>query len=61
MVIKDGGISTRANLAWLVAYSYRYLAVRIGRLKPKLGMGVSQHFTVNLVANESGKTATALT
>ena len=44
-----------------VAQGYRYLVVRIGRLKPKLGMGAGQHYTVNLVVNESGKTATALT
>ena len=30
LVIMDGGISTQANLAWLVAQGYRYLAVRRG-------------------------------
>jgi len=39
---------------------YDKLLLRIGRLKQK-SHGVSQHYVVTLVANETGKTATALT
>jgi hypothetical protein len=41
LVIMDAGVATEANLAWLVAHGYRYLAVRRGGARRAARLGES--------------------